>query len=141
MRITCPACDAVYDVPETILARPRLMRCARCAHDFRPPTEAAPVAEWPEEAELSHDEPAPAGEAALDDGMPARPLPPRPRVISRAERAQILAAWAASLVAVVVFVWLGIAYRRPVMHAWPPSARLYAALGYGHAAPPVQKEP
>jgi predicted Zn finger-like uncharacterized protein len=141
MRITCPACDAAYDVPEALLTRPRLVRCARCAHDFRPPLDDDPIVEAAVESVSYADAPVPAAGPVREDALPARPLPARPPVVSNAERAKILAAWAASFVAIAAFAWLGIVYRRPVIHAWPPSARLYAALGYAHLAPSAQKQP
>jgi predicted Zn finger-like uncharacterized protein len=48
MRIACPNCAAEYDVPEALLAAgPRLLRCARCGHQFQAalPGSAAPAAD------------------------------------------------------------------------------------------------
>ncbi len=42
--------------------------------------------------------------------------------------------WAASLVLLAALVWTAIAYRAEVQRAWPPSTRLYTALGV-HAPP------
>jgi predicted Zn finger-like uncharacterized protein len=40
MRIACPNCSAEYEVPDTLLSGgPRLLRCARCDHQF----QAAPA--------------------------------------------------------------------------------------------------
>ena len=41
----------------------------------------------------------------------------------------ILLAWAASLAVLGALIWAMIAWRADVMRAWPPSERLYAALG------------
>jgi hypothetical protein len=74
--------------------------------------------------------------------MPAMtvPAPVPPPVIQAARspptaaglrdpRALVLLAWIASLVLLGALAWAGIAWRTSVMHAWPPSERLYAALG------------
>lgn len=36
MRIVCPACEAVYEVPDSLLGKPRPLRCARCGHEWVP---------------------------------------------------------------------------------------------------------
>jgi hypothetical protein len=46
--------------------------------------------------------------------------------------AQPVLAWAASILIVVGLASVGVAMRAPVMKAWPPSTRLYAALGLYH---------
>jgi hypothetical protein len=124
MRIVCPSCEVVYEVPEPVLQRRGLLRCARCAFDFRP--------DWYDPVPAAPDD-----MAALGDTMPMERGPEAAAaagVVSRAERRQVLAAWGASLAVIVVGIWLGIAFRQSVMHAWPPSARLYSALGWrvGH---------
>jgi predicted Zn finger-like uncharacterized protein len=140
MRVVCPSCDAAYDVPETVLTARPMMRCARCAHDFRPPgppgapPESAPpddlpVAPWPAAREPSF---APAPDAEPGEWpMPAPPgnPPHQAELAPSAKRNQVLAGWAASAVVIVLAISLGISYRRPVMHAWPPSIRLYAVFG------------
>ena len=47
----------------------------------------------------------------------------------RRMRGIVAAAWAASLVALLVLGWVAYEWRGNVMAAWPPSERLYAALG------------
>ena len=42
---------------------------------------------------------------------------------------QPVAAWVASLLALVLLAGAAIAFRTPIMHAWPPSTRLYDAMG------------
>ncbi len=42
--------------------------------------------------------------------------------------------WLASLVVLTALVWAAIAYRAEVQRAWPPSIRVYAAVGM-HAGP------
>jgi len=47
--IACPACDAVYEVPATLLTAARMMRCAACGHDWVTEPTDGPTAEevWP----------------------------------------------------------------------------------------------
>jgi hypothetical protein len=51
-----------------------------------------------------------------------RPPEARPNVALRV-------LWTASVVAILVLGWAAYAGRATIMHAWPSSARLYAALG------------
>ena len=53
---------------------------------------------------------------------------PKPRVTFGQDPA-LLAAWTASLLLVAVACAGAYAGRDGIMHAWPPSQRLYAALG------------
>ena len=51
MNIACPICDASYEVPESVLAARRPLRCARCGHDWIPGDDAPapePAAAQPE---------------------------------------------------------------------------------------------
>jgi hypothetical protein len=41
----------------------------------------------------------------------------------------VLASWAVSLALLAALGWGGVRWRTDIMHAWPPSERLYAALG------------
>ena len=44
MRITCPACNASYDLPEVMLGLRQAVRCARCTNDWVPsPSERLPA--------------------------------------------------------------------------------------------------
>lgn len=88
MRIVCPSCQAVYEVPDTLLARgpagagatgehaPVRLRCARCATEWTPPELAAPpptpAPEPPLSPPLSPPGPTPSAFAdALARGVPA----------------------------------------------------------------------
>jgi predicted Zn finger-like uncharacterized protein len=148
VRIVCPSCSAAYEVPDTILVGRRAVRCASCAKEWEPTeAEAAPASA-----------PAPAPEPArvlslqadLDDALaddtaaPPPPIPRQPphaapsaidrlrlspvRVRRRAGPALWLA-WIVSVAAVLAMIWGAYAWREPIMDAWPPSMRLYAALG------------
>lgn len=76
MRIACPNCAAEYEVPESLLATgPRLLRCARCSHQFQAalpePEPDLPVFERPA---------VPLAErlAGLGPAEPPEPEPPEP---------------------------------------------------------------
>jgi len=136
MRVTCPACAADYEVPDRLLAgAPRMLRCARCGADFVPPRpEPAAPPPAPEVAVApppvaAAPEPAPPQPEAAPPVRPVRPVPqplaPRDEAPSRA----LAGAWAASIAAVVLGVLALLLFRATVMEAWPPSARLFAALG------------
>ncbi|WP_372621232.1 zinc-ribbon domain-containing protein [Falsiroseomonas sp.] len=73
MRIACPNCSAEYEVPDSLLATgPRLLRCARCGHQFQAALPGAPPA--PEAAPPPPAAPPPA--AAPEEAAP--PPPPEP---------------------------------------------------------------
>lgn len=143
MRITCPTCDAAYDVPDARIAAGRAVRCARCGSDWvplayaAPPPQSLPVPDPVLPAAPAPSPPVPSVSAAA---MAARAVPvPPPTVAAPQSRpapararnpvSPILLAWAASLALLGVLMWAGIAWRASIMHAWPPSERLYAALG------------
>jgi hypothetical protein len=44
-------------------------------------------------------------------------------------------AWAASVLILVLLAWAAYGWRAEIMHAWPASERLYAALGLLPAGP------
>jgi predicted benzoate:H+ symporter BenE len=124
MRIVCPSCEVAYEVPQPVLERRLLLRCARCAHEFRP--------DWHDPAPVFADDSGAVDDAVAEAGGDAPAA--AAAGVSREERVQVLAAWGASLVVIIIGIWLGIAFRQPVMNAWPPSARVYSALGWriGH---------
>ncbi len=118
MRIVCPACTAIYDVPEARLAPGRAVRCARCGTDWLPlAAEALPLQ--------------PAEEMSPSVPEPARAPPPSLAGTAKPRRADAvaLAGWAVSLALLAALGWGGVRWRDSVMRAWPPSERLYAALG------------
>ncbi|MDQ1081572.1 zinc-ribbon domain-containing protein [Pseudoroseomonas cervicalis] len=50
MRLQCPDCAAAYEVPESLVAPGRLVRCVRCGHGWVPlpaPPRALPRTEMP----------------------------------------------------------------------------------------------
>jgi predicted Zn finger-like uncharacterized protein len=160
MRIVCPSCDTAYDAPDSVVARGKPMRCARCRTQWtpgKPPEDAAappapppPLVNAPEY--VPEYQPPPDIQAA-EAPEPAFEPPPEPRLSRPAlpltapepvilapfpdpipepdpPKKTVIAAWVASALVLVIAVWLAIAYRQPIMRGWPASARAYAALGY-----------
>lgn len=137
MRIVCPSCAAAYDVPSAALAPGRAVRCARCGTEWAP--LAAEVPALPSGPERPLEIPAiPVPGAAAGDAIepreplgaaeleqPAEDAAARPRWDNIAP----VAAWIASLVLLIALAGAAYAWRAPIMAAWPPSERLYAALG------------
>jgi predicted Zn finger-like uncharacterized protein len=146
MRIVCPSCSAAYDVPDGLLAGRKAVRCARCGQDWHPaelppaepfapsPPPAAQVAETvaspPEIAMPARPvlagppverRPVPVGASAIDRLMTP---PPRP-----AASLALRLGWIGSVALVMVLLYGAYVWRADVMAAWPPSVRLYAALG------------
>jgi predicted Zn finger-like uncharacterized protein len=144
MRITCPACAATYEVPDTLIGAGRSLRCRSCRHAWRVEPAAAPPMAVPAAA------PAPAPPRPLPDPPPLAeppfaeppvvPVPrrapqlidpplPRPSEHPLLGGAALRLAWAASLLAVVgmgAALWL---FRAEIVEAWPPAARLFLMLG------------
>ena len=147
MRIVCPSCAATYDVPDAAVTPGRVVRCARCGTEWAPqpageapPAPEPPARSLPERvieipaapaAEMS---PNTAADAVLDAdlrmplGSPST-TPAGPRGPGSRRAAAPLAAWLASLVLLVALAAAAYAWRAPIMAAWPPSERLYGALG------------
>jgi predicted Zn finger-like uncharacterized protein len=151
MRLSCPECDAGYELPETMfLTGPRMVRCVRCSHAWLAgKVEASAVPEAPP----AQADPAPAGteaEAEAEAGPARRQSPLRRRAATPAPQEAapiapfdmgldpptrprtgmwVLAGW------VFTFVFLGAAgtgcwlYQDDIIQAWPASARLYEVLG------------
>jgi predicted Zn finger-like uncharacterized protein len=132
MIVTCPACRTRYMVAEPELRRPggRTVRCANCGHRWRqepavadrPPPEPAPIAlpvrELPPEGALP----------PVPDTNPAAVMPPR--------RHRGLAFGALAVLVLIGLAILALVVGRGwVAAAWPPAARLYAAVGLSATAP------
>ena len=128
MRIVCPTCSAAYDVRDALLAPGRAVRCTRCGEQWLPVKAARP-------------DPAEAGfeRSVLPPEDQYQPAPPPPLTAMERLASQpaplpqaslgLRAAWAASLVVVLLFGWGVITLRTDLMRAWPPSTRLYQAIG------------
>ncbi len=140
MRIVCPSCAATYDVPDARLAPGQSVRCARCGTDwapvaepepmFKPPVSKAPVPPLPlpDPEPASYPEPAPTDVPMLPSPNLYAPAPDRPNAITTGEPA-VFAAWAVSIALLVGLGWAAVTWRGDVMRAWPPSERLYTAIG------------
>ncbi len=141
MRIVCPICSAAYEVRDDLLAPGRSVRCARCGEQWvAVPAAPPPTAETADEASAApRQAPPAAGAPAVAAGPPAltamERLASHPAPLPRTGAA-LRVAWAASLVVVLALGWGIIAWRADLMRVWPPSARLYDALGLGPATPP-----
>ncbi len=143
MRLTCPKCHTEYEVPDAALAgRVRTLRCGACGTQFKSP--ALPVAVEippelpPEPAEAS----APVSETAAAEPIepPAKlaavlypPIPPKPAqaapVRATPMRAAPDRALGISILVLVLIIALVLAEHRAIGQAWPPSLRLFYALG------------
>ena len=158
MRIECPGCEAAYEVPEAQIRPGRSVRCARCALQWQPAGESVPMAlseaaeaDAPVDADATAADP-PSGSLAQGSALPSGGLPgtasgprraatPQPVVAAAAggppRPSRELAAWSAGWVlSVIVLAGLLLSaahWRHAVMRGWPPSIRLYTALG---ASPP-----
>ncbi len=166
MRITCPACNASYDVPDAMLGVGRSVRCVRCLREWQP-QPASPA----RDAALTENVVPPAFEvpAFEDDGLdlprqdrprftaddldttppPAAPLAPidahawRDVLLAQGNAREPAAAgrrdgwigWLASLVLLAVLAAAAVAWRSAAQRAWPPSARVYGALGLEQGRP------
>lgn len=143
MRIECPHCTAVYEVPEERLTGRKAVRCARCLAEFVPaqPTAArleSALAEQPaavaDPLPEQHDQP-PAPPKALAavpaDGAPA--ISAMQRLVQSAPPPRRsfgpLIGWVLSLLVLAFALWAVFNWRTEIMQAWPPSTRAYAALG------------
>jgi predicted Zn finger-like uncharacterized protein len=143
MRLTCPKCHTEYEVPDAALAgRVRTLRCGACGTQFKSP--ASPAAEEippelpPEPAEASA--PVPETAAAEPIEPPAKlaavlypPIPPKPAQAAPAKATPVRAApdraLGISILALVLIIALVLAEHRAIGQAWPPSLRLFNALG------------
>jgi predicted Zn finger-like uncharacterized protein len=136
MRIVCPICSATYEVRDTLLVPGRTVRCARCGEQWAavPASGAAP-------REASDEQRGSGTPLERSAGTP--PLTAMDRLASQPAalpnaNVRLRAAWAASI-AVLLLCGLGaIAWRADLMRAWPPSTRLYDAIGLAPAAPPAR---
>jgi predicted Zn finger-like uncharacterized protein len=155
MRIVCPGCGATYDVPEALLGTGgRTVRCARCSSEWTAspiPSDAppAPVPTGEMDDPFAETMRRDIDEAMADDEQPPDMTDPRvtglrPRPIRRpsappalpppessrpVSAALAIAAWAASLLVLAAAGAAAVAWRTEVMAAWPPSERVYAAIG------------
>jgi predicted Zn finger-like uncharacterized protein len=122
MKIACPTCAAVYEVPAARLNPGRYVRCARCNAVWKPEPMAESARPLPPKMPAPPEpEPAAAPADAMQRlaGMPP-PDPPR--------RAGLIAAWLASIL-VLASAGAGIViWRDAIMRIWPASGRILVFL-------------
>jgi predicted Zn finger-like uncharacterized protein len=148
MRIVCPSCSAAYDVPDRLLNGREAVRCARCAREWRPTGIVAPAAPAERRPPGITAPPRPViGEnraaerlGSTFEGMPGaipedtagnglaidRLMAPQMQL---GASLALRIAWLSSIVLVLVALGAAYVWRAEVMAAWPPSARVYVALG------------
>lgn len=136
MHVLCPSCAAEYEIPE--LQRPRKLRCARCAAEWRvapPPMDDPAII-------IDIDGALPAASEDPPSGPRADPTPPSDRpfgsllagsttmavpVVTTKPPASRLV-WTVLWVLSVLFIAAGLFvlwhWRLPIAHAWPPALRL-----------------
>lgn len=145
MRIECPRCAARYEVADRLIGPAgKSVRCAKCGAVWLAGGSAARVPEpppqWPEPPQrpaVSQTSPAPlepredpalaefrAAQSAKDAAEAARP-PSRPRSLMPAA----ILGWVATVAVLGAAAWGAYAHREAVIEAWPPSERVYLALG------------
>ena len=145
MRIVCPSCSAAFEVPELRLMPGQAVRCARCGTDWMPlagpesAAESEPTMVMQAAKPAKQPLPAPGPEPTvvfqpallMQDAPPAGKRTPIHDGLNLAAAAgpALIASWAVSIAAVAGLVWAAVAWRGDVMNAWPPSERLYMALG------------
>ena len=137
MRIVCPSCAARYEIADAMLAKPRTVRCSRCAREWVqdpiPPAEEAPATQDPpappEPAEpiVEAAQPPPPAPVAIEPLAPPAQIHPSPNVPKRTD-AKVTLAWIVSLLTLAALGFAAYTYRVEIQAAWPPSERLFRLL-------------
>ena len=147
MQVLCPSCETGYEIPA--LQRPRKLRCARCASEWRVVPEVemmtvasaagdAPELEAPVPEEIAAETPTEA--PPTFPGSPLTAPQAEQRLTGAAtpgrrtvDRGDLLVAllWLASLLVIAAGLWAMWHWRGPIGHRWPPSLRLYRLLPHG----------
>lgn len=117
MQLACPACAATYQVPDALIGGGRQMQCVRCGEAWfaTAPSHAQTPAPLPVAPRIAPS---------------AEPLPSEPAIAAPMSGSRRLAlAWSASIIVWFVGLYALWHARLVLAEAWPPIARLYAALG------------
>ena len=123
MQIDCPSCAASYEVAESLLVGRKMLRCARCGAEWVP--AAAPLPPPP----APPAEPARPPLAGATPPQARRPAPaPAPPRRSRG----LGLAWAVSVLVLAGGIGAAFVWQDRIVQIWPPSLRLYVALGLAH---------
>ena len=133
MRIVCPSCAAAYEVPDARLLPGQPVRCAQCGTSWTPvaPQPAArpvPPQPPPTARPLPSPQSGPGSDVPVFAASPFAASFDRPRA-GLAGGAAVMAGWVVSIAAVIGMCWAAVTWRQDIMHAWPPSERLYSSLG------------
>lgn len=77
MKIVCPTCEATYEVPESVLASKRTVKCARCGNNWVPGADWQPAGEdaAPAAAPADASPESPPNDPAPHAGTPPAPEP------------------------------------------------------------------
>ncbi len=142
MRIVCPTCSAAYEIPPERVAPGRPVRCARCAGTWVPlPVSVVTVPDTQARREPDPDPPSvEAGTPPEFEFDPTGPVAPAAPVRAPAykrfipswppsEPALLLGAWILTALILLTAGWIVVARRAEIVQVWPPSERVYAALG------------
>jgi predicted Zn finger-like uncharacterized protein len=125
MRIVCPSCAAEYEVPASRMAPQRKVRCARCGGAWLASEDPAPAATDPDPLEFRAE---PDVEHAAEPGTIMPSVTAMDRLTATAPRTQapvrLVAAWVMTFVALVAALGAVIAWREPLVRAWPASSRI-----------------
>lgn len=164
MRIECPGCEAAYEVPDAQIRPGRSVRCVRCDRQWQPAGELPETLPQPQSRQPGpvEQEPVPLEAGPLEGGSveaganpvrlrrsaaPPVPLVPAAgpgagsggtglaaRIAEAWRRPGWGAGWAASLIVMAGLLASAAYWHTAIMQDWPPSIRLYTALG----VPPPQ---
>jgi predicted Zn finger-like uncharacterized protein len=153
VRARCPSCAAIYDLPAAMLSEGRALRCGLCATEWRaaaaepepaPADEPVPPVAVDVDVDLAgaavqpiiapfqptdHDRQGEAGMPAASRTADPAPEPLAAPPSARSRWLPALLGWAGSLVFLISAVGTAIGRRETLMHAWPPSQRLFHWLG------------
>lgn len=139
--LRCRRCGTEFraELPATPASAPASEPPAPAVPPPEPPSRAAAPPASADDGILTYGP----GEPVEPQPEPPKPLPSRgprqhapiyPPLPRREERVAdgrgaAIAGWIGTLVLLIAAVWLAYAWRAEIMAAWPPAARLYAALG------------
>jgi hypothetical protein len=143
MHVLCPSCATEYEIPDIV--RPRKLRCANCATEWRalPPAPEAETSVPPEPLIPSMPEPVVAEPPPEPDGPVRAPVSvqsggklagdklagdkPGARALRR-DDAILIGLWVASLAVIASALFILWHWRIAIGHHWPPSLRIYRLL-------------